>query len=173
MKSGCIRQRILYLTIILLFASWTCYAQPGAGKGSGSGGSSGGNTGGTTGGSQGGQASSGQQGSSSSSSSSNRIEATMLAYEAMDQIAARIGTQVQGHILYIYDSQTFASLQTYEAYAATVGTFETNFRLLNQQLQAHQLAGSGLTEILGSVQTIQGILGRFARQQSLRPSLWI
>jgi uncharacterized membrane protein YgcG len=53
----------------------------------------------------------------------------MLAYEASDKIAAHIADQVKGHTLYIYDTQTFASLQAYEASQVTVSAFEVSFGL--------------------------------------------
>jgi hypothetical protein len=117
------------LGILVLLGSWVCSAS--AQSSQGGGGGAGGGGGGANG-SGGSQAAGAQQEGSPSSAPSGRIEATMLAYDASEKIAEHIKGLVGGHRLYIYDSQTFASIQTYDSYAATVGTFETSFRLLTE-----------------------------------------
>jgi hypothetical protein len=74
----------------------------------------------------------------------------MLAYEASDKIAAHIAAQVKGHKLYIYDSQTFASVQTYEAYVATVNAFEMGFRLIEQTPTSSWVAAAGAAQTVAS-----------------------
>ncbi len=141
---------VLYILILTLGPSM-CFSQ----KGSGNGGKSSGDSGGDSG-SGGAGKSSGSQGSgaSSAASPSNRIEAGMLVYEASDKIAAHIAARVKDHTLYIYDSQSFASLQAYEAYSATVSAFEISFKLFIKQP-----ATSSFVTSAGAVQTITSSLG--------------
>lgn len=113
------------IILALLLGSNPSFGQKGSGSASSSA-SAGGSSGA---GGQAGQSAAGQGGGSGASGPSSRVEASMLAYEASDKIAARIADQVKGHTLYIYDGPTFASVQAYEAYAATVSTFEMSFRL--------------------------------------------
>src|SRR2546425_12717880 len=96
--------------------------------GGGGKGSTGGGGKGPSGASQGDQSATAQS-PSQSPSPSGRIESTMLSYEASEQIAAYIAHRVEGYRIFIYDSQTFATLQTYDAYAATVSAFEMSFRM--------------------------------------------
>jgi len=101
---------------------------PAQSKGSGGGSSGGGTASGGNGSSQkgqGGQDSSGSQ--TNSTSSSTRVEADMVAYQASDTIAAHIASNVCGHKLVIYDAQTFASVQTYEAYSGALKLFADEF----------------------------------------------
>lgn len=88
-----------------------------------------------------------QAGTSSGSGQSGRIEATMLAYEASDKIATHIAERVKGHALYVYDGPTFAAMQEYDAYDATVGIFETSFSFFT-------LPGSSFVAIAPAVQQI-------------------
>jgi len=117
----------LAVVLAVIVGTSVSYGQKGAGGGGGGGNSP---SGGGGGGGQGGQAGSPQGGGASNTASpSSRIEASMLAYEASDRIAAHIADQVRGHKIYIYDSQTFAGIQSYEAYVATVSAFEMSFGL--------------------------------------------
>ena len=114
---------LLVFTLFLLIPS----ALLGQSKGSGGGSSQ---AGGTGGGNQGGGSGGGGTPSANgqpSSSSTSRIEASVMAYEASDKIAAHIAEQVKGMKLIIYDAQTFAALQSYDAYAVTVSTLEAAF----------------------------------------------
>jgi len=123
-------QSLLALMITLALISYACFAQS---KGSGSGGSSGGGGQGNQGG-QSAPSTSGQGGSNSAGA--NRIEATMLAYDASNEIAKAIKPFVNDHNLFVYDSQAFGSLQTYDAYVAAVSTLEADFNLIKEQVLA-------------------------------------
>jgi hypothetical protein len=114
---------LLVFTLLLLVPTSTLFGQSkGSGGSSQAGGTGGGNQGGGSGGG-GTPSANGQQ----SSSSTSRIEATVMAYEASDKIAAHIADQVKGMKLIIYDTQTFAALQSYDAYAVTVSSLEAAF----------------------------------------------
>lgn len=154
MKSKQVERLFLQLASLLLSVSMTCFATPQSGN-SGKGGTGGGGNSGSGGGGQGGQTATSQQSASPSSSSSGRIEATMLAYEASDKIATYLADQVKAYRLFIYDNQTFASLQTYDAYAATVSAFEMSFRLITTPSPEP----SNLTDFTSGLQSIVGTLG--------------
>jgi hypothetical protein len=117
------RRALLVFTLFLLVSTSALFGQSkGSGGGSQAGGAGGGNQGGGSGGG-GTPSANGQQ----SSSSTSRIEASVMAYEASDKIAAHIADQVKGMKLIIYDAQSFAALQSYDAYAVTVSTLEAAF----------------------------------------------
>jgi hypothetical protein len=132
-------------SLILAIGIQNAHAQKGSGTGTGSTSTGAGNSAGG-GGSQG----AGAQGvSSSGATPASRIEATMLAYEASDKISAHISDQIKGHTIYVYDSQTFASIQSYEAYSVTVGAFEMSFRLYTTAPP-----GSSFVTATGGIQSI-------------------
>jgi hypothetical protein len=78
----------------------------------------------------------------------------MLAYEASDRIAKHIADEVKGHTLYIYDSQTFAGIQSYEAYAVTISAFEMSFGLFKTTKPQ-----SSFVSAAGAAQTVAATLG--------------
>jgi hypothetical protein len=119
----------LALALVVILGTGVAYGQ----KGSGGGGGGGNSTTAGGGGGQTGPSGSAPGGNSSAATPSSRIEASMLAYEASDRIAAHIADQVRGHKIYIYDSQTFTSIQAYEAYATTVSAFEMSFELFGSE----------------------------------------
>lgn len=118
----CWRALLVFTLYLLVPTSAVLGQSKGSGGGSQTGGAGGGNQGGGSGGG-GTPSANGQQ----SSSSTSRIEASVMAYEASDKIAAHIADQVKGTKLIIYDAQTFAALQSYDAYAVTVSTLEAAF----------------------------------------------
>jgi len=63
------------------------------------------------------------------SGSTVRIESQMIAYEASDQIAAQIASHMSATKVLVYDSQTFTSLQAYEAYTSIVSTLESAMKM--------------------------------------------
>jgi hypothetical protein len=101
----------------------------GSSQGSGGSGSGGGNGAGGSGGGSGGGGGTPSANGQQDSPSATRIEASIIAYEASNTIAAHIGGQVQNTKVLIYDSQTFASLQAYESYAASVSALEIAFKV--------------------------------------------
>lgn len=139
------RRALLVFTLFLLIPTSAVLGQSkGSGGGSQAGGAGGGNQGGGSGG--GGTPSANSQ---QSSSSPSRIEASVMAYEASDKIAAHIAGQVKGMKLIIYDAQTFAALQSYDAYAVTVSTLEAAFSFGSDNKS---------TEVLPDAQTIISML---------------
>jgi len=141
----------LAMALAAILGTGGLYGQKGSGGGGSKSSSAGG--GGNSGGSGGGQggASGGQTGGSSNAAPSGRIEASMLAYQASDRIAKHIATQVQGHKLYIYDSQTFASLQAYEAYDATVSAFEMLYEsFISKEARSNWVTAAGGAQTIAS-----------------------
>lgn len=122
------------LMTALSLITYTCFASPRTqSKGTGNASNNGGGQG-----NQGGQTGTGQGGSNSAAG--NRIEAAMLAYDASNEIAKKIAETIKpflgSHDLFIYDSQSFSSLQTYDAYAAAVSTLEADFSIVGEQVSA-------------------------------------
>lgn len=111
------------LTLMLAFLLTPCVALSQS-KGSSTTSSSSTSGGGGNGGG-GSPSSNGQQ----NAPSATRIEASIIAYEASDKIAAHIANQLQNKKVIVYDIQTFAALQAYEAYSATVSTLEIAFQV--------------------------------------------
>ena len=116
-----LRTTLIACSMLSLATNVALAQSDGSGKGSSK---DGGNSGGSGGSQKGGQDGS----TSQSNSSSTRVEADMLAYEASDTIASHIASNVCGHRLVIYDAQTFASLQAYDANSAALKLFTEVFK---------------------------------------------
>jgi hypothetical protein len=145
-------RRLPACVLAITLATFPLYSQKGKSSGGGNGSSpdssgNGNGAGNSSGGNQ-----PGQQSASSSPGTSGRIEAAMLAYEESNRIATFIASQVSGRKLFVYDAQSFANLQAYDAYSATLSAFEMAFNLLDI------LPSSSFVTAVSGVQTVASAL---------------